>query len=164
MSDVNQLHELQQDGDTVLLANGKSLRIRVVPDGDTQINDFDCYGKVEWARINNGEGRNPRPSEFDGNAEIIDVDWPSQCWWQPPVDIKRSDEHFGSLRQQVKDLVHYGFVGYVLEELSGEDAYGKPIVSRYSSIWGVEWGADRAYITTLIEDLEGELSANWCYN
>lgn len=104
------------------------LRTITLPDGlrlslteneynsDTTINDFDCYGKVEWVRPNEYNGRQNRPDGFDGRAEKINTQRDTY-WWQPPADIPgwyTDPTVRQSLRRTVTDILKWGFTSYTL--------------------------------------------------
>ena len=123
------------------LPNGTTLRLREEPDNDTSLNDWDCYGKVEWL---SGYGSRNRPEHFNGMAEIMRTHR-ENYWWQPPSFDKQSiaqwysdSEYRNSLRNQVREILDFGFRVLILEVCSGEDAYGNPIVKDYTTIGGVE--------------------------
>jgi hypothetical protein len=68
-----------------------------------------------------------------------------QYWWQPPSFDKWSitqwysdSEYRNTLRNQVREILDFGFRILILEVCSGEDAYGNPIVQDYATIGGVE--------------------------
>ena len=147
------LANLKDDGDTVELANGAMLRLRIEPDEDYSINDYDSDGKVAWGIRDDMGGQ--RPAGFDGSAEKLGIyDHGNAMWWQPyrdVVELKRTDpEAFRKERLRIRDLVEYGFKGIVLELCQGEDAYGRPIVVKTESVWGVD---------ELYPELVGELAA-----
>lgn len=150
--------ELTDDGDTVELDNGDTLRLRIQPDDN--INPFDetdIYGRVGWeSRRRNDYGYHERPSDFDGNAEKLTVNGDS-LWWQPPADVKRSDEHFARLRDTVRELAEYGYIGVIVEKLSGQDAYHRPIVVNVASLWGIEPHPTPEYLKEIVGDLITEV-------
>lgn len=152
------LTKLAHDGDTLELPDRRSLRLRIVPDEHTTINDFDSFGRIEWCERPVLTGHAARPDGFDGNAEKL---WAEQnggqFWWQPPADVPRTSEHFGALRRIVIDVVTYGYAVYMLELLEGTDAYGAPIVRDVASLWGIEPFADAEYVHTIVCDLAHEL-------
>lgn len=148
------LSGLTDDGDTLDLAGGRMIRLRIEPDHDTSVNDFDCYGRVEWR--DSWSRQTLRPITFDGNAEIIDRDGIAALWWQPPADVKRSDPGFRQLRSSVIDLVTYGFRSVGLELCEGTDHYGRPIVTDSTWIGGVD-DVSADYLPHLLADLVTEL-------
>lgn len=132
-----QLHDLVGSGE-IELDNGDVLRFTELPDEDTRVGDFDCYGKVEhiWRRTYRPE----RPDGFDGMAEKIHTGR-DEFWWQPPDDLRsgwHSYEHRNHLRNLVRDILSYGFVVYRVELCRGRDAYGQAIVVDYATIGGIE--------------------------
>ena len=149
------LTDLTDDGDTVDLDDGRTLRLRVEFDQDTTINDFDCYGKTErYCHDYWREGRTLRPDDFTGNAEKIQVDRGLWIWWEPPADgPKRGTPEFRQFRGTVTDLVSYGFVLVGLELCEGTDAYNRPVVVDVTWLGGVE----RSGVTDTLPDLMSEL-------
>lgn len=129
---VTMLYSLS-DGESMELPDGKVIRCRIEVDQDTQINDFDCYGRVEWV----GRDReSARPAGFNGAACKL---WARDAfWWQPPSDLKPGDDAYASLRAMLPELVEYGFIGVVVELCEGHDRYGKPIVIDFESLWGID--------------------------
>lgn len=69
-------------------------------DNDSSINDFDCYGTVEWS--------NSRPENFDGSSEIIERDRGSKLWWLPYRE-GRKIYNSSKDRLMVMDICNYGF-------------------------------------------------------
>lgn len=126
------------------LPDGSRLRIQEVPDENTSISDFDCYGKVEWTQDDPSYGA-VRPAHFDGTAEKLTNTWYSTLWWQPPVYTKSERRHWHQnpeyrreMRQMVHDITHYGFIDLRLEHCMGEDAYGRWIVIKVAQTGGLE--------------------------
>ena len=58
------------------------LTVEMTYDEDTSINDYDCYGRMEWTR-NDVCGHSVRPDDFDGRARIMDRQYNETLWWQP---------------------------------------------------------------------------------
>lgn len=135
------LRMLREDGDIVLLPDGRTVRLRIEPDHDTIINDFDCWGKVGWEQYDRSMGYHRRPDGFDGNSERMSYGNSDPYWWQPPADgPKRGTPEFDALRREVQELCEFGFVVLILEVLDGDDAYGNGIVVNYTALGGVVWG------------------------
>jgi len=150
MSNTKNIERLPlEDGETVELLNGKKLRLKVRPDYLTDLNDFDYLGRVEWSKA--------RPGNFNGNAEIIDVDRESSLWWQPPQDVARESDQFKVLRILVKNVANYGFNVFTLELLDGRDGYGRDIVVKYSSLAGLEPFLDELSKQDILQELLSEL-------
>lgn len=141
---------LTDDGDVFELADGRSLRLRIADDQDASINDYDCYGKVEW--IQRGRHQAPRPSGFDGKARKL---WGSSdpFWWQPWDGA--TDEQIAEAAERIKELAEYGFklVGLELREtlLDGRK-FEHTIVVDTAWIGGVD-----AFYPELIGELASEL-------
>lgn len=153
------LTELRDDGDTIDLEDGRKLRLRIEPDMDAQINDFDSYGKIEWGTKDQNSGHEQRPKGFNGNAEKLSIySGGVSLWWQPPegMTAKRGTEAWRQERSAIRDLAEYGFKGVILEVLDGEDAYHRPIVTKTASLWGID-SFDHGYLTEVLGDLATEL-------
>ena len=143
------------------------VRLTVVPDDVDRVqmlNDDDFYGRVAWGRFNryhvtcDAYGRTLRPDGFDGNAEIIQHNYPRDVlWWQPPADVPRTSEHFASLRSTVRDLVEYGYVGYVVDvRTTIPTAWGDRTVKvATASLWGIDTHNPREY-PSAVADLVAE--------
>lgn len=156
MTTIPDLSGLTDDGDTVDLGDGHTLRLRIEGDPYTYLDDYDWYGRVDLGQRNPDTGYNERPRDFDGNAEKIDVIY-GPIWWQPPADVARGSKTFTAIRQTVRDIVSFGYSVYILEHLYDTDAYGCPIVRAYATIGGVEPFPDTAYVRSLVSDLYVEL-------
>ena len=153
---------LCEDGDTLEIDETRTLRLRVEPDDrsllDDQGPDMWC-GELEWVRPNRdyvGRYMTRRPDGYNGRARILERDNGYALWWQPPTDVP--DDRLDSFAATLRDLLEYGYVGIVLELLEGTDAYGRPIVTRSESLWGVEWNADRHYVDDVVSDLWAEMT------
>jgi hypothetical protein len=143
---------LGDDGDIFELADGRSLRLRIEVDQDTEINDSDCYGKVEW--IQRGHHRDPRPEGFDGRARKL---WGASdpFWWQPWEGA--TDAEIAEFVPRIQELAEYGFklVGLELREtLLDSRKFEHTIVVDVAWIGGVD-----AFYPELIGELVAELRA-----
>ena len=147
------------DGDRaeVKLSRGRMLRLRIEPDQDSDLNDFDCYGRTApTKRSRYSDYPDTRPQGFDGNAEKIWLGGDA-IWWQPPADgPARGTAEFRSLRALVRDLAEYGFHGVVLELTRGVDAYHRPIVRNVASLWGID-SLEDGYLREVAGELAAEL-------
>jgi hypothetical protein len=76
------------------LPNGYQLKIVEKGDDCTDLNDFDCYGKVKYS--------DTRPDGFDGSAEKIG----RNLWWQP---YREGRKVYRDCRKTVIDICEYGF-------------------------------------------------------
>jgi hypothetical protein len=154
---------LSADGDTVQLAGGRMLRLKILPDENYSINEYDSDGKVSdahrYADGNLDNGGAQRPDGFDGGAVKIEVGQDSWAWWQPCKDaVYPTPEDFEKDKRRVSNLCQYGFVGVRLEVCEGEDAYHRPIVRQEASVWGEEWDCmENSYGQEIIGDLAAEL-------
>lgn len=151
--------KLAHDGDTVDIGDGKSLRLRVEPDYDSRVEDDEWYGKIEWAYRGRYHDYAPRPDGFDGNAEVILLDYSASLWWQPPADgPKRGTPEFQALRSDLRDLIEYGYNILIVERCEGKDAYGRPIVQDFTALGGV--AAFTVDLSEYVGELVGELLDN----
>lgn len=150
------------------LADGVELRLRFEPDCESigDLSDHgDVYGRTEWSRDN--DYGPVRPSDFTGRAEILFRDHRSSLWWEPfdPMDIPGFREQgtraqgFRDYRQNVRDIMEYGFYSLGLELCEGSDAYGRPIVTDVAWLGGIEPIPDDAYIYSCAVDLLAELES-----
>lgn len=151
---------LTNDGDTYEDAeHGITLRLCVTPDQDHSIdNDGDWFGKVAWCdHTRDLSGYSRRPEGFNGRARKL---WTQHdaYWWQPPDDV--TDENLDTLQSTLVDLMNYGWNGYIVEVLRGEDAYHRPIVIGTAGLWGVECFAEPSYIRSFVPDLIHEALAD----
>ena len=151
---------LTDDGDTVE-HDGRTYRLRVEPDFDTRVNDFDCYGRTEHYSHDYRYRRDTqRPADMDGNAEKLDFHdgW---IWWQPPTrecGLQRDEPGFDKMREQVLDIVRWGFQVLILEQLDPDpDAYGRPVVRHVASVGGVEPFTSGEYLAGIVADLAWEI-------
>lgn len=169
------LAELREDGDTATIA-GRTFRLLFKPDDGYSINEYDSDGRVasaEAEEIGNGRWRSlrdpdtgyyRRPSGFDGSAEKLSFGRGETIWWQPHPDVVRLRQTdpvaFRKERTRITELCEFGFVGAILEELNGPDAYGCPIVLKFASLWGLEWDvAGSDYCAEIVSELFAELSS-----
>ena len=127
---------MSQDGDTVT-ADGHTFRLRLEPDHDTVVNDFDCYGTVLPMRRSVFTGTDQPEGMTERTRQLTAIDGP--FYWEPP-------EGFGSwpsvaqraLEYEVQDLVSFGFQIVVVERTQGEDFYGRPVVVDAATLGAVE--------------------------
>lgn len=156
---------LDQDGDTIELDDGRTLRLRTGQDEEPVMDRLepDCYGKVAWVADSPWGHPKERPDGFTGRAEKIHL---RDCslWWEPPADVydatqrQRRGEDIGrhttirDLRLLLIDLFEFGFQYVALELLDGRDAYERPIVVAVHSIYGVEPVEYRAFCDFLRAD------------
>lgn len=129
--------------------DGREYAVRIEPDEYMTIMDEQgegvWCGRLEWAKHDA-----PRPKGFNGNAEVIEHDYPHKLWWQPEPDVKRSDrEQFAAMRQSVLDRVRYGYVVVIVEGPDGES----------TSLCGVD--ADDDYADEIAAELAAELHTAW---
>lgn len=82
------------------VGNGRSVAVSCEVDEDTNLNDFDYYGKLYHTRSDT------RPPECDGHARKMNKDRFTTTWWQPPADAKNNQDLFDILEEQVRGWVH----------------------------------------------------------
>ncbi len=149
-------------GDTCTLADGRRFRLELEPDCEsiTDISDFgECYGRTEWTRNTDYGPR--RPFDFSGNAEIMVRDHGSSLWWEPydigDIPNGRAGKEFADYRQNVRDILEFGFYVARLEQLTGSDAYGRPIVTAFATLGGIEPFPDTDYLKEIAGELFEEI-------
>jgi hypothetical protein len=152
------LSTLREDGDTLTLDDGRVLKLKIEVDQDASINDSpDCYGKINDEVLRRNEmGYYARPKNFTGNAEQLRYGNYGPWWWEPPVDVKRTDPNFKALRDNVRELLAFGFNGVILQLCEGKDYYGKLVVVNDASLWGID-SLDNGYIHEVVRELASEL-------
>ena len=152
------LAELQDDGDTLELDETRALRLKIEVDQDSDVTSDEFYGAFGEPRRDINTGREIRPAGFTGNAEKLHYGQRAYypIWWEPPKDVKRSDPNFSKFRQIVQDLLDFGYKCVTLELLEGKDAYGRPIVTRTASLWGID-SLDNGYLAEVVRELIDEL-------
>jgi hypothetical protein len=157
-TDKLDLSTLREDGDTLELDDGRVLRLKIEIDQDTSINDSpDCYGKINDEVLRRNEmGYYARPKNFTGNAEQLRYGNYGPWWWEPPVDVKRTDPNFKALRDNVRELLAFGFKSVILELCQDNDCYGNYIVRHVASLWGID-SLDNGYIHEVVRELASEL-------
>jgi hypothetical protein len=144
---------------TVDLGDGRAVRLKVEIDHDTNLFDDEFYGKFAFVTNRyNDYGHDTRPAGFTGNAEILRGRG-DPIWWEPPegLSINRQSPEWHNYRQEILELLEYGFIGLVAELLDGKDFYGKGVVRDMASLWGIEYNADDGYKREIIGDLLSEL-------
>lgn len=144
---------------TVDLGDGRAVRLRVEIDQDSNLFDDEFYGKFAFVTSRyNDYGHDSRPDGFTGNAEILRGRG-DPIWWEPPsgLTVKRGTREWSNYRQEIMELLEYGFIGLVAELLVGKDHYGKGIVRDSASLWGIESMADDDYKREIAGELLSEL-------
>lgn len=148
------LSALTDDGDTLMLPTGNTLRLRVEPDPDMSLMDEQgegvWCGRLEWTQSHDYGTR--RPDDFTGRAEVIERDGRSALWWEVPADIEIGSDTHRSLRTSILDLLRFGYVLVGLEELATCD-HGAQHVIRQAWIGGVD-----SFYPELLGELFGDLS------
>lgn len=155
---VPDLSGLQDDGDTLDLGDGRTLRLRIEPDFIDPFVEYETYGKVQVADNRSGGRYATRPKGFDGNSEKLHIGNNGPFWWQPPDDVKRTDDGFRKLRSLVIDLLERGMYVVLLEVLQGTDAYRRPIVVSVASLGGID-SLHNGYLAEVLGDLYAEVQA-----
>ena len=147
--DVRELAEELAASEVVTLDDGRVVRLKIEHDGATNVNHFDCYGRVEYGRVDRYTGWEVRPPTFDGTAVKMSVGRHESLWWMPYLPTKEDRRRWATdadLRRRecrfMADLLEMGFAMYVIEVLGGSDAYGRPIVEDYDILAGCDsWDA-----------------------
>lgn len=160
------LSALGEENDSLEVGDGVTLRLRIYPDDSASINDYpDVYGRIECAPTSN-YGRDgmlmSRPDGFTGNAEKLGVGQSyDRYWWEPsPNGPKRGTPEFAKERQQVLNLLEFGFIGVVLERWERCDHCGTERMTESASLWGIENNADEAYLQETLRELLYEINDN----
>lgn len=158
---VNSIDDMRDNEDRVTLKDGRILVLRIEPDPYCSINDYDCYGRIEWTR-NNGYGP-VRPSDMTGRAQIIERDWRggsygSALWWEPYSDsgYVPTAEQIKKERSQVRDLIEYGFMQVGLVVLEECPNCQKVHTAQEEWIGGVD-SIEEPYVKELVSDLVSQL-------
>lgn len=154
---------LTYDGDSVEFENGQALALRIEPDYDASINDYECYGELsDWTR--DGDYGSTRPDDFGPHARIIARDRGATRWWQPLPDVWGTPKPWGPHTfdddwATARRLYEEGFAVVILElhELV-KDSTGREhdVLVDYAALGGVD-DAGPAYIRQLVGDLAAEL-------
>lgn len=158
--EVTSLEELTDNMDRVVLPDGRTVQLKIEPDPYCTINDYDCYGRIEWTR--NNEYGPVRPSDMTGRAQILDRDWRgsygSALWWEPysDKDFVPTEEQIRRERSQIRDLVEYGFMQVGVEVLEECPKCQNVHVAVSHWIGGVD-SIDEPYIHELVNDALAEL-------
>jgi hypothetical protein len=153
------LTDLQNDGNTIELTDGRRLRMRIEVDQDASINDYEADGRVEWTRDNSYGSQ--RPADFTGRARNLDHSFGSTLWWEIPapemIGDVWTDAEMRSQEARIRKLVEYGFSVVTLELLDGADAYGRPVVTQYQRLGGIDSVDNGEYLTELVRDLLAQM-------
>ncbi len=158
---TDQLADLADpQGATIDIGNGLALRLTVGQDETTNVNDDDCYGRIEWGTTNDyGE---VRPDGFDGRARILRHDSHGSLWWQPPsADYCPADQR-DDLARRVSELAEYGFsyVAVALVETVTDSLGGTHDVTVDSASLGGLDVDDHSEWATVLADLLPDLVAD----
>ena len=135
---TTETHLLIDDGDTVEV-DGWTYRLRVEPDMDSSINDYDCYGRYDYGTTNRYTGKSVPPADFDlDRTERLTI-LNDLVWWERPESFETwTPANQSEMRSLVGDLVSFGFSVVFVERLGDKDAYGSFIVLDYDCIGGVD--------------------------
>ena len=163
------LDALTDDGDTYELPDGRMLRLHIEHDPDSDINDYECYGRTEQFCHRYSEGKVERPADMDGSARKIEVDQGYWMWWQPDKDMKSAKAWGGEADQyervfrdylnHVTDLLRYGFrtVGVSLHEHVTDSLGNDHLVELTAEYIGGVDSTDDSYLRELVSDQINEL-------
>ena len=156
MTMTNTDYGLYDDGDTAVV-DGHTIRLRFEPDHDDDINNYDCYGRVDYGIKDPHSGDNRPPADFDPERTDRLTILNDVVWWEQPEDFVNLPAHVQSeFRWHVSHLVSFGFTVVVLERLDGTDYYGRPIVVDATALGGVD-STERENIAFIVEDLVPEV-------
>jgi hypothetical protein len=155
---AKELASCEYGAPTLAEYNGMTFRAKFEIDEDSSIfDDGDWYGALAWVKTERWSGRpSPRPDGFDGAALKLQTRGGDPIWWQPPADIVKDPENVAAMRSTILDILEYGYHGIVLERCDGTDAYGRPIVVAFTSLWGMA-GYDDDGHAFVIADMLGEV-------
>lgn len=137
--------------------DGITWTIRQEHDSDSNLDDCDWWGKVEWDKPNRYSDHSRRPDGFNGNAEVVHTDGRSRLWWQPPADVKRTDDNFKGLRAKVRGWYRdeWSYCGIVVAMYTPcATCGGEKEVD--ASLWGIESDSGDDYFAETIADLISE--------
>lgn len=154
---------------SVELADGYTLRGKVESDDlptldqNGDISHFgDCYGTTAWREQNrHSEHTEPRPANFDGNAEVIPDNYyrHAALWWQPPTDVKRGTAQFDAVRTALLELLDNGYSYFTVSVTRECNACGKDREVATGSLSGID-GLTVEYLASevveVLEDVCGE--------
>jgi hypothetical protein len=166
VTDLHRIAEVLSTDNEAFLQDGRVIRFTDEQDNDTSINDFECWGRIEYvASLYDRDGnRAERPKGFDGMATKILTDRGDTYWWQPTPDlwgIGADRWHKdATLRQrersQVRDILNYGFRLLTVEVYSVCGCGSEKLVA-YASAGGIEPLGDTTHTVSVIEDLLPEV-------
>jgi hypothetical protein len=153
------LDSLTDDGATHTLPDGRTLRVRILPDHDyTVAGDGDWFGAIEPVTIAPWSGRHDgRPAGFDGAAVIITDHHGDRWWWQAPADVRVNPDSMTAMRACLVDALTYGASVVMLDLCDGTDAFGAPIVRHYVCTGSVLDAHDPVTLRDVLGDLLCEL-------
>lgn len=143
---------LTDQGDEIVLGDGRKARAKINHDDIDPFGEFDCYGKIEWAPSDRS-----RPGGFDGRARVLVHDYPSRLWWQPPGDIDPALDD--ALYKQAKDLAGFGMLTLgvqVIETVTDSWGNEHEVVASEAWMGGVEPFPDDDCRTNIFSDLLNE--------
>ena len=147
------LSALADDGDTLELEDGRTLRLRIVSD-DTpamvHINDADVWGRLEWVRGAHAQ----RPLTMDGRARVLEHDYPHRLWWQP-YEEDRDPATIKSMEREVRRLLEEGFHGVIVELRQMCDLHSWHTIDQ-ASLWGID-SLEGGYLADVLSDLVAEV-------
>lgn len=163
MADV--LADLTDDGDVYVFDGTRySLTLHIEVDDITameHINDADCWGRVEWAKVDRDTGYCTRPRHFTGAARKLTINgWhmEGEVWWEPYREghkVYDDPETIAYMRRLLGD----GFrqVGVTLHEIVS-DSLGHPHTVVVASDWlcGID-SLDNGYLADVIDGRIAEL-------
>jgi hypothetical protein len=166
MDYYNIAYDLVMDNE-YFLPTGHVLRFTEEQDTDTSVNDFECYGRVEYVATpydRNGM-RRERPEGFDGLAEKIVTPRGDTYWWQPTLDlwgiepaVWHTDPELRSINlSTVMNILTYGFVLYTVELFRPCGECGTEKLVAWEAMGGNEPFMNRGDVADVVSDLIARL-------
>lgn len=146
-----------------VLPDGRVLRFTDEQDTDTSLNDFECWGRVEYVASpwdSNGQ-RAERPTGFDGRAEKIVTAYGDTYWWQPTLElwgVDAAEWHANAdlrrrNRREVTDILTYGFRLFTVEVFRPCAECGTEKLEDWDATGGMEAFMDDAEKACAVDDL-----------
>lgn len=141
------LAQLDDDGDTVELDDGRTLRLRIETDDESpfdHINGCDAYGRVAWVERYRGDhyrGQATRPDGFTGRAVKLHVMGGDAFWWEPYYEGGAYTPPTSAEQAWMAELVTFGFKGVTLElRESVTDSRGNDhdVTVATAALWGLD--------------------------
>lgn len=157
--EVNSIEEMNDNGDVFELSDGRRLVLHIEGDPDASVNDYECYGRIEWTRDN--DYGSVRPSDMTGRAIIMDRDHYMTLWWEPYFDkeFQRTPEQWRLEKSQMADLLRFGFsmVGLELLEKCPNCENWHTVTTEW--LGGID-SLDGGYLPEVLSDLMAQMEVS----